>query len=418
MDRPGLLAHARDALQKLYQPALLQIHPLAEPLVPARPVGERGPALKDVLLEAMRQLRPPHTTAHDAPVWRRYRSLFAFYLEGKGFGEIARHQGVSERQTRRDLHQAIEEIGDLLWARYCQLHEPPDPSTGEDVGTEGKPGQDAAAWEAEIARIGSLPPGEPVRADASLRDAVALAAKLADRLGTRLTVEVPGSLATVAVNRTALRQALLSVLGWVLDACPGGRVAVSAEEAAHRVEVVLAASGWRPDLAAAADGESGLRLGQRLLELQGGRVDVTASPGHCLVRLALPATGVPVVLVVDDNPDVSLLFRRYVQSPGIQIVQATTVEQALALVREVRPRLITLDLMMPQRDGWELLPLLTQDPATRDIPIAVCSVVHERAFALAVGASYFLPKPVGRAALLEVLERCGLWPVDRVEDDP
>ncbi len=409
-DRMGMLAQTRDALGKLYQPAFLQIHPLARMLVPGRPVGERGAALRELLLDAMQRLRPPHTTAYDAPSWRRYRSLYAFYLEGKGFDEIARDQGVSERQARRDLNRAVEEVRDLLWVRYCEIHEAPTRDEGE---TERRP--EAGAVDDEVARIGSLAPGEPVDVVASLRDAVALAARLADRLGTRLTLSIPRSLPAVAVNQTALRQALLSVLGWILDGCPGGGVDVAADEAAHWVEVVVEARGWRPEGPGGGDGESGLRLGQRLLELQGGRVDVVTRDGSCRVRLALPSTAVPVVLVVDDNPDVSLLFRRYVRSPSVHVVQATSVEQALVLVRKVRPRLITLDLMMPQRDGWDLLQLLTQDPATRDIPIAVCSVVHERAFALAVGASYFLPKPVGREALLEVLERCGLGPMDAVQ---
>ncbi len=136
----------------------------------------------------------------------------------------------------------------------------------------------------------------------------------------------------------------------------------------------------------------------------------------CQVRLSLPSAEVPIVFIVDDNSGVSLLFRRFVQSPTVHFVQATTVGEALALLRDVRPRLVTLDLMMPQRDGWDLLQVLTQDPTTRDIPIAVCSVVHERALALAVGATYFLPKPVSRDMLLGVLEKCSLGPVDLLEN--
>jgi CheY-like chemotaxis protein len=173
-----------------------------------------------------------------------------------------------------------------------------------------------------------------------------------------------------------------------------------------------------PDARARAN-DDGLHLGQRLLERQGGRLEVLpVGDGSVRVLLVLPSIQAPTILVVDDNPDVLRLFQRYVHSPTIHFVQAITADQALQLVKVVRPSLITLDLMMPLRDGWDLLQILKRDPSTEKIPIAVCSVVHERALALAMGASYFLPKPVDREALLDVLVNCGLWPVDDVQATP
>lgn len=417
MDRQILLAHARDALEKLYQESLLQIHPLAGLLLPEVPVAGRGAALKQMLLQVMQQLRPSHTTAYDSPAWRRYRSLFQLYLEGKSFEEIAREQGISDRQARRDQHQAIEELGDFLWARYCQI----DPGAArlvapEELAADRSSGDDDASLEVELRRIGAVPPGEPIDVGDTLRGVMAVVQKLADRLGLRIDVAVADALPTVVANQTALRQALLSALSCVLESTPGASVGVSVAAVADGVDLCIRAPGWRTTSSLDPDASARLALSQRLLELQGGRLELHLDDGQsACVRLTLPSSQAPTVLIVDDNPDVLRLFQRYLQSTSCRLIQATTAEQALQLVREVPPRLITLDLMMPLRDGWDLLQVLRRGRATQDTPIVVCSVVHERTLALTMGATYFLPKPVSRASLLEVLEQCGLGTLDRLQ---
>jgi CheY-like chemotaxis protein len=415
MDRSTLLAQAQDALRKLDHPALLQIHPLTTVLLPDVALTDRGSALKEILLDAMKELRPSHAVAFDSPAWRRYRSLFEFYVAGDGLGDVALAQGVSERQTRRDLHQALAELGDYLWARYCRiLQDPILLATSAEPRAGPVRGVNDTSWEAEIQRIGALPSGQPIQSEAVVRDVVTVVERLGERLGTRTTLTISDALPAVTVNEIALRQALFSILGWILDARPGSNLTVSVVEAGRGVDVVIQVAGG-PGVPIDAGGDSSpLRLGQRLLEIQGGKVEIVANDAKGLrLRLALPSAQTPAILVVDDNPDVIQLFQRYVRSPSVHLVQATSTEQALQLVREVHPRVIILDLMMPVRDGWELLQILTRDPSARDVPIVVCSVVHERSLTLAMGASYFLPKPVSRIALLEVLEQCGLGPMDR-----
>jgi CheY-like chemotaxis protein len=206
----------------------------------------------------------------------------------------------------------------------------------------------------------------------------------------------------------------LSLLGWVLEAGQGGDVSVSLADTGGGLEILVERAGWR-DLPTDESEPSRLRLARRLLQLQGGWLELNRlNAGAIQMRVMLPSVQGPTILVVDDNPDVLRLFQRFIQSPDVHLVQATSAESALKHLAESRPRLITLDLMMPVRDGWDLLQVLARDPAARTIPVAVCSVIHERSLALAMGASYFLPKPVSQAALLDVLEKCGLGSMDRV----
>jgi CheY-like chemotaxis protein len=419
MDRATLLGQARDALGKLYQESLLQIHPLAGLLLPEIPVASRGIALKQLLFDVMQQLRPPHTAAYQSPSWRRYRSLFQFYMEGKSFEEIAHEQGVSERQARRDHHQAIEALGDFLWARYCEIHHVNPPPSPEEIEPGDLSRADEPSLEDELRRIGSLPAGELVRIDETLRGVITVIQKLTERLRTRVDLAVAENLPSVAANQMALRQALLSALSWIMEATPGGSVVITATDVPRGVDLRIRAQGWQRGNALDVDDGSRLALSRRLVEMQGGRLDVHVEDVQSIsLRLTLPSAEAPIILVVDDNPDVLRLFERYLQASRNRLIQATSAEQALQFMREARPCLITLDLMMPYRDGWELLQILRRDDATRDIPIVVCSVVHERTLALTVGASYFLPKPISRAALLEVLEQCGLGPVDSLEATP
>ena len=413
MDRDTLLQHVRAALGLLYQEPLLHMHPLAELLVPQASADARGAALKRVLLEAMQQLRPPHATAYHSPAWRRYRSLFQHYLEGKSFEEIAEEQGISSRQARRDHHEAIEVLGDILWAQYCRARETSlsgPGRTGTEPATAGLSGSNHLL-EAELRRLDAYPTEEPTSFEETLQSATQVVRRLAEVIGTTLELALPEALPPVAANRTVLRQALLSLLSYAVEPCPGGRVTVTAASAPHGVDLHIVASDWRGPPPASPDESERLAVSRRLLEAQGGALEMRVSNATCVsFRLSLPAKELPTVLVVDDNPDVPRLFQRYLGSASYRLLQATTAQTALRLAREARPRVITLDLMMPSQDGWELLQVLKRDRETAKIPVVVCSVLQERALAMALGASHFLPKPITQAALLAVLEQCCAGP--------
>ncbi len=118
----------------------------------------------------------------------------------------------------------------------------------------------------------------------------------------------------------------------------------------------------------------------------------------------LPAGPERTVLVVDDNEDVLELFRRYLSPHHYHVVTAQTAEDALALARRLQPYAITLDLMLPDQDGWDMLQVLLNQPDTGHIPIIVCTVLKQKELALSLGATAFLEKPVSESALLSALE--------------
>jgi CheY-like chemotaxis protein len=145
---------------------------------------------------------------------------------------------------------------------------------------------------------------------------------------------------------------------------------------------------------------------RQLLEAQAGLVELgPAEPGQLLFAIVLPPVQLRTLLVVDDNPDLVGLFRRYLHDQPYRVIQATSGGAALGLSRQLRPGVILLDVLMPSQDGWEILQQLRSHAETRDIPVVICSVLPERALARSLGVHEFLPKPFTRQDLMAVLER-------------
>jgi PAS domain S-box-containing protein len=170
----------------------------------------------------------------------------------------------------------------------------------------------------------------------------------------------------------------------------------------------------------------GLALTRRFAELHGGRVSVVSSPGHgstftlhlplgatvqtppaqaTTVHVAATDPARPLVLVVDDNPQAAEILARHLDAGGFRIELARTGSEALSMARELQPAAITLDILLPEVDGWEVLNRLKADEATRDIPVVVVSVIDNPALGRALGAFDYFVKPVDGKALLSRLSQ-------------
>ncbi len=111
------------------------------------------------------------------------------------------------------------------------------------------------------------------------------------------------------------------------------------------------------------------------------------------------------VLVIDDEVDSRVLMQHYLGEFGCEVLEAASGAEGLAMAREHRPDLITLDLQMPEMDGWEVLRRLKADAEVKDIPVVVVSIVATEGRGRLLGAIDLLNKPVDRTQLLRVLWR-------------
>jgi CheY-like chemotaxis protein len=171
----------------------------------------------------------------------------------------------------------------------------------------------------------------------------------------------------------------------------------------------------------------GLALTRRFAALHGGGVRVDSEIGKGSVfTLSLPLAGPdlekkqdadpvqsepavkaiddrPLILVVEDDPAVAELVTQILERGGFRTEIARTGTEALAKARELRPTAITLDIMLPELDGWKVLERLKQDETTSPIPVVVVSVVDSPDLGVALGALDYLVKPFHAADLLSSL---------------
>lgn len=186
----------------------------------------------------------------------------------------------------------------------------------------------------------------------------------------------------------------------------------------------------------------GLAITKRFCQMMGGDVSVSSKSGQGSVfTITLPAKarsradtpftddagyevlpeGRKPVLVIDDDPDVRDLLSRYLSREGFAVKTASSGPEGLRLAAELRPELITLDVMMPGMDGWAVLTALKSDPALADIPVVMVTITDDKKLGYALGAADYLTKPIERARLTAVLDKYRPDPSRRValviEDD-
>lgn len=127
------------------------------------------------------------------------------------------------------------------------------------------------------------------------------------------------------------------------------------------------------------------------------------------------------VLVIDDDPTIHDLIARFLLKQGYNVKTAKNGEEGLRLAKILQPEAITLDVMMPDMDGWSVLTALKANPLTADIPVVMMTMVDDQNLGYALGASEYLLKPINREQLGKVLTKYQSEPTSRtilvVEDD-
>jgi len=170
----------------------------------------------------------------------------------------------------------------------------------------------------------------------------------------------------------------------------------------------------------------GLAIVKRTVELLGGSVSVKSEPARgTTFSLRFPIQPVgealmgdadampddaalsndPIIVAIDDDPEVISLLRDSLAPAHFRVVGALNGDRGMELARIVKPFAITLDIMMPEKDGWQVLREVKADPELCRIPVIVMSIVSERSLGFSLGVTDYLVKPVDRRVLIDVLER-------------
>ncbi len=291
---------------------------------------------------------------------------------------------------------------------------------------------------------------------------------LAARNNNRLEVEIAPDLGRMLTDSVRLRQVVLNLLSNACKFTKNGTVRLRAFRQAGSEEDRVAISVQDTGIGmteeqcgklfqefSQADSSTtrrfggtglGLAISRRLCRLMGGDISVQSEVGvGSTFTVLLPAgglTGVPKLrpgvrqpptlsqplgqgqraLIIDDEATSREILSQILLREGFDVVPAESGRQGLQLAREIRPSIITLDVLMPDLDGWSTLQELKRDEDLQDIPVIMVTIVDEENRAYALGAAAYLTKPIDRECLQKALATCspdqGIRRVLIVEDDP
>lgn len=271
-----------------------------------------------------------------------------------------------------------------------------------------------------------------------------------------LTVDLPEDLPKVFGDPNRITQILINLLSNAYKYTPAGGATVRAQQTGNAVQIDVVDTGlgigeddqeklftrfFRADSSAVrkqAGTGLGLSITKSLVEVHGGEIWVSSEINvGTTISFTLPlpeglttkshkplknetktikpdAMPTPEkaqvkqngthIMVVDDDIEIARLFQHRLQDEGYQVTIQSSTENLLETVREIKPDLITLDLLMDE-DGLIILEKLKGSPDTDGIPVVVISVVTESEKGISLGAADFLTKPVDREALLDSVER-------------
>jgi CheY-like chemotaxis protein len=161
----------------------------------------------------------------------------------------------------------------------------------------------------------------------------------------------------------------------------------------------------------------GLSICQHIIKMHGGKIWVDSDIGkgstfHFTLPLfrqekegATLSGSNKVILTIDDDMQVIGLYERYLNQQGYQVIPLTDPTRAVERVKQVKPFAVTLDIMMPGVDGWQVLDDLKGDPDTRNIPVIICSIIEDLEKGFNLGATDYLVKPILEEDLVNALDR-------------
>ena len=287
---------------------------------------------------------------------------------------------------------------------------------------------------------------EMVNVSRLIDEVVGTARPLAEQNKNRFTVTCPNDIAPMHVDALRLRQILLNLLSNACKFTKDGEVALRVapvlDAGQGQLEFIVTDTGigMTPEQVAKlfeeftqADQTTarryggtglGLAITRRLCRMMQGDVTVTSEPGRgsrFVVRLPLRmdegADAVPAntesaeqhqatsdcVLVIDDDATARELIANHLREEGFAVAIANGGREGLRLAEKLHPIAITLDVLMPDIDGWTVMAALRGNPELADIPVVMATVTDEQRKSMTLGAAGYLTKPIDRDQLIKLL---------------
>lgn len=420
------ITYLRGALHHLYEPDQLRHSPLA-PILGVAARVDASAVLQEILMQAIEEIRPGDGDSQLSAGSMVYEVLFFRYVRGYSREAVANQLGISDRQLSREQRTAIETLALHLWKKY-QLDTARADSLPPGAGGAQKapPGEQPDAGWAGADWAKALPEEKPAPWKPILSSVMELLRPLIHENDVVVRYQPEESLPDLLVPQVALRHALLTIMSWMIPLARQADLILTPTLPGPALVITVQRSG-EPFPGGPLD--PGVEMARRLVERAGGSLEqvtetapVEGGQGETRpasarwhgVRITLPTLAQIPVLVIDDNPDTIQLFQRYVQGTRYTIVGLQEPAEALRLVEAIKPRILLIDVMMPELDGWDLLTRIRLNRLLRNAGILICSILPQESLARSLGADGFLQKPVLPQDFLHALDRL----MERLSQEP
>ena len=385
--------HIRDLLSSLYDYLKLADNPVAQSLAPGLSGNERPGAIRRLVLSAIDEMQAEKSAGPVTRQNRLYHILQLRYVEQQSTVDALNQLALSERQYYREHQRAIQTISRIIWDEHI---------AGPAAATSAEDAKLSLADELDYLNIDRGHRAFDVKAE--ILAAIRATRVIAERRGIDINLIDTSEPISLGLSQPVFRQFIVLLLNeLLLTQAPGGRIEV---ELSQQQEALLIRFGGLASSARAGE------CCERLLENPTALALLASLKAEFDYDAALPQVTLRLqrtlhkLLVVDDNPDAIGLFKRYLAKLPYQLLSAQTEAEALQIAAATPLLGIILDVMLPGKDGWQILQRFKNHPATAEIPVLICSVLEMEDLARSLGADGYLKKPPSRDEFLALL---GEW---------
>ncbi|MBA3868508.1 MAG: response regulator [Anaerolineae bacterium] len=375
------IEQVKQALERLYDFQALQDNELTKQFgsqkFDAASTGTHQ--LRSQLIDAIESLNPGQNVAAHSGTMRIYNLIYMHYVGRLTIQQVAWEIGVSLRQAYRDLRRGQELVSAVLWHK---LHNE-IPSIAPDTSVN-----------AELTRLEDNTLVTPLQV--LLDSAIRTVQILADKYRIAIHIEAPTNPIMLTTNPVMAQQILTHILSQIIQQVRPSSLTIQMPNDTQFIRIQYENKS-HPNVHIEP-------IIFQMIEQVNWELENTTYNDVQIIGLKSSKRRA-LLLVIDDNEGLIHLLQRYLTDDAYNVMSAPNTEAGLQSITQLQPDAIILDVMMPGIDGWELLQRLRTRRETEFIPVIICSVINDPELAFALGASYYVSKPVTREALRLALQK-------------
>ena len=382
--------HIRDLFSNLYEYLELATNPVADALAKDASGNERMRAIQGTVLDAIEDLRREDPRKAPTRGNRLYRILQLRYVEERSTNEVLAELALSERQYYREHQRAIQTISRIIWDEHFA-------NVRTDSGAAAHPLAEELDYLNTDSSHNAFQPGEEILA------AVVATQVIAQQRGIEIRVAEVQEPITLNLSQPVFRQFVIYLLKELIGATnAAGEIEIGLELVMRAPIITLSIEALTVDGAVFCNRLREDAAVSELMKHLKAEIKWLNEPARIVVAFE---RAVHNILIVDDNPDTVVLFKRYLANLPYRLFSAVGEREAVAIAQGTPLLCIILDVMLPGKDGWQLLQSYKSHPATAEIPVLICSVLEMEELAMSLGADGYLKKPPARAEFLSILQQ-------------